>query len=184
MKVNTSIITGGAHRYLIAAALFGVIGAQAGRVTAQPAAATLDLVEIRIDEGPVDNTPARDRDVNIRFVLRQAPLCNAALDGLTYALLIDADLDPATGTRLQAFPEIGIERRAAVRCDGATGQFVSRSGAVQVDAAAATLRLRMRLSQLPSPEFSWIGIASLNERYRRAPATGDETWSIVERALW
>ena len=178
--------TGRALRCLAVASLLAIAG-QDGRVIAQPAT-PLDLLEIRIAEGPVDNTPTRDRDVNITFVLSQPPLCNAALDGLTYTLLIDADLDGATGTRLQAFREVGIERRAAVRCDGATRQFVSRSGSVRIEAPAAgappAVRLTMRLSQLPSREFGWIGIVSLNERYRRAPDTGVADWSIRERALW
>ena len=188
MTFNIATFTGTAARSVLATALLLAIAIKAGPVTAQPAAAVLDLVEIRIDEGPVDNTSARNRDVNIRFVLSQAPLCDAALDGLTYALLVDADLDPATGARLEAFPEIGIERRAVVRCNGATGQFVSRSGTVHVETAGPggppTLRLTIRLSRLPSPAFSWIGIASLNGRYRRAPAAGVGDWSILERALW
>jgi hypothetical protein len=153
--------------------------------------ASLDLVEVRIDEGPLArNEIGADRDVTFTFLLERAPECTRANDGLTYTVLMDADLDPVTGARLRALPGLGIERQAAARCDGGAGRFVSRSGEVVVEGPTGgtprhAIKLRMQLSGLPAHEFNWVGLVRSGARFGRVPESGEPVyWTISERALW
>jgi hypothetical protein len=151
----------------------------------------LDLVGVRIDEGRLArNEIGADRDVTFVFLLERAPVCDRANDALTYAVLMDADLDSATGARLRPLPGLGIERQAAVRCDGDAGRFVSRSGAVVTEGPMAvtprhTIKLTMRLTGLPAHEFNWVGVVRNGLRFGRVPQSGEPVyWAITERALW
>lgn len=150
----------------------------------------LDLVEVSIAEGRVDATsPMRNRPVTFTFVLSAPPVCDASTDGVKYAVFVDADMQEATGTRLPDVPGLGVERQVVARCDGASGRYVSRSGDVSVTGAPGAggrveLRIGMRLSQLPSTEFTWVGMVRHGDRFRLAPDGPPAHWGITERLLW
>jgi hypothetical protein len=125
--------------------------------------ASLDLVEVRIDEGPLArNEIGADRDVTFTFLLERAPECTRANDGLTYTVLMD----------------------------GGAGRFVSRSGEVVVEGPTGgtprhAIKLRMQLSGLPAHEFNWVGLVRSGARFGRVPESGEPVyWTISERALW
>jgi hypothetical protein len=173
----------------VLAALGAAMAGVAIGLRAQSAVRAIDLAEVRIEEGPT-TAAFGDRDITVVFALDRAPSCTAADDGLTYSILIDADMDVATGTRLQATPGLGIDRRISARCNGRTGTFESRGGTVGIALPRDgdrhhTLRIVLRRSGLPSPEFMWVALAHRGTRSLTLPdGQSPAYWAIAEHWLW
>ncbi len=113
--------------------------------------------------------------------------CGAAANP-AYLFLIDSDRSMATGGRTQAVPELGIDWKVEIRCDPATGRFVSPLGAVEVRAATADspriIEVITPAGVLPTERFHWVVVALDGSRFVRLPEAGKfEAWRPVREWL-
>ena len=117
-----------------------------------------------------------------------APASCGADANLAYLFLIDSDRSTATGGSTRAVPELGIDWKAEIRCDPATGRFVSELGAVDVRQATADSPTIIAVitpgGTLPTERFHWVAVARDRSRFVRLPEAGRfEAWRPVKQWL-
>ena len=176
---------GTAARLLIALA----VALHAAPAAAQVAPPHLDILEASIREvPPLDPFDVASRMIAVDLTLTASPACTGSSPFTSYGILVDADLDPGTGTTHAAFAPLGVDARISAECQQSTGQFVSRAGTVVVGTPGAggetLLTITTMVSHLPAVEFGFVAFAMEGGTFTRLPAAPERAgWAIHERSL-
>lgn len=151
----------------------------------EPAPAALKVVSANIDDVVPINRPIARREVRFSIRLASAPTCAAGSRG-EYGFLIDADKSAKSGVAIPGLEPLGVDARIVMRCDEATGRFVSPTGRVVpiVDQRSPGLDLVTTVGQLPSVEFFWAPYAATAGQLSLIAGTRRySTWAIPERSI-
>lgn len=157
-----------------------VMGGFAVAQSGPTVAAAVTAAEVAVAPGEV---PA-DRDVTFRLELDGPVRCGAETGDREYGVVLDADRDADTGTRVPGLDPLGIEARVSARCSD--GRLVGAAGSAfarEREDGSTLLQIVVPAGELPSSDLSWIAFSREEDVLTRVPDSGAVRWTLLERAL-
>ena len=150
--------------------------------------ASIDALPIAIQSASIGELPPVDlkvegRKIEFSITLSKLPECNTQTKLWQFGFLIDADRNSATGLTDAAYADLGVDAGVVVKCNPATGDYVSNVGQVTIDKAAhnTTIRIKTLAEALPSVHFYYLAFAHDTKTFIRLPAAPHSSaWAINE----
>lgn len=147
----------------------------------------IDLQRAEVLDTDLPTGPIAERLVRFEFDLLAPPDCQGGT-GVEYGILVDADMDAATGTAVAGLDDVGAEALVKATCDVGTGEVTSEAGEVTVTTAdgLTTVSIAVELGNLPSTEFLWVAYVQdfSDGTTGRLPEAGPAHFQTQEVELW
>ncbi len=146
--------------------------------TLQPTILSASISEL----SPLDLT-VKGRKILFSIELSELPLCNKQNELWQFGFLIDADRDSSTGLTDTAYSDLGVDASIVVKCNSATGDYVSNVGQVTThkDVGSITINIETVAEALPSINFYYLAFAHDTKTFTRLPESPYSSgWAINE----